>query len=86
MRKIRIKRTRPVIIYEGTRYPEGVWLVTNSVVTEEPGCYVYFEEGERIEAKAVGVMSIYTADRLMHNWSDSVSEVKPKKKGGKKDG
>ena len=75
MRKIRIDATEPVIIFEGTQYPAGVWLVTNGFVAEEPGHYVYHEEEERIEVEAAGVMSIYTADRLLHNWPDTVSEV-----------
>lgn len=87
MRKIRIDATEPVIIFEGTQYPAGVWLVTNGFVAEEPGHYVYHEiilirripmnEEERIEVEAAGVMSIYTADRLLHNWPDTVSEVEP---------
>lgn len=81
MRKIRIDATEPVIIFEGTQYPAGVWLVTDGFVAEEPGHYVYREGDKRIEDhKAVGVMSTYTADRLLHNWPDFVSEIKPLKK------
>ncbi len=85
MRKIEIKTEAP-IIFEGTQYPAGTWLVTNGFVAEEPGHYVYYEGEERIEAKAAGVMSHYTADRLAHNWPDSVSEVEPPKAKGKRKG
>ncbi|KKN07667.1 hypothetical protein LCGC14_1064660 [marine sediment metagenome] len=68
MRKIRIDAIEPVIIFEGAQYPAGVWLVTNGFVAEEPGHYVYHEEEKRIEVEAAGVMSTYTAGRLLHNW------------------
>ena len=82
MKKIRIKRIEPIIVFEGNRYPPGVWLVTDGLVVKEPGHYVYYQDGKRVEVKAdkvSGVMSHLTADRLLHNWPDSVSEVKPKK-------
>ena len=79
MRKIRIKKTELAIVFEGSQYPAGVWLVTGGFVIVEPDHYVYYENAKRIEAKAAGVMSHHTADRLLHNWPDTVSEVRPTK-------
>lgn len=79
MRKIEIKEIEPLIIFEGTQYPAGTWLVTNGFVAKEPGYFVYYDVEERIEVEAAGVISHYTADRLLHNWPDVVSEVEPPK-------
>ena len=79
MRKIEIVEADPPIIFEGSQYPAGTWLVTNGFVAEEPGHYVYYEGEKRIEVEAAGVMSHRTADRLWENWPDVVSEVKPPK-------
>lgn len=86
MRKIEIKETKPGIIFEGSQFPSGVWLVTDGVVADEVDHFVYYEDEKRIEAKAVGVMSHREADGLLHNWPDTVSEVKlarPKRKSKK---
>jgi hypothetical protein len=82
MRKIRIKKAKTTIDFEGNRYSFGVWLVTDGLMVKEPDHYVYYQDGRRVEVKAAkiaGVMSHQTADRLLHNWPDVVSEVKPKK-------
>lgn len=87
MRRIEIAEATFTINFEGTQYPPGVWLVTNDVVVQEPGCYVYHEDGKRIEVKAssvAGVVSTYTAGRLAENWPDFVSDVKPPKKRSRK--
>ena len=72
MRKIEIKETVPPIVYEGTQYLPGIWLVSSLFVIHEPDYFVFYEDGERIEAEAAGVMSEQTADALLHNWPDSV--------------
>ncbi len=85
MRRIRVKKTTFTITFEGSQYSPGVYLVTNDFVAKEPDCYVYREDGKRIEVKAsgiVGVVSTYTAARLAENWPDFVSDVKPRSKAG----
>lgn len=76
MRKLEVKELSRAITFEGTDYLPGIYIVTNAYCAKEPGCYVVFENGDRVEVEgAVGVISNRTADRLLHNWPEVVSEV-----------
>ena len=81
MKRIKISAF-PSIVFEGTQYPPGTYLVTSQFVMKEPGeGFVYHEDGKRLTDKtAVGVISPYTAGQLLHNWPDSVEMAKSRSK------